>query len=67
MDAGVLDMLRNGVFDDFALVGDGIELDFLRFLHKLRDDDGKFLRHLCRHIQEAMQFLVVVADVHRRA
>ena len=61
---GILNMLRNGVFHNFALVGNGIELNLLGVLHELRHHDGVVLRHFCGHVEEAMQLLIVVADVH---
>ena len=58
-------MLRDGILDHLALVGNGVELDLFRLCHELRYHHGELLRHLCRHVQEAMQLLLIVTHVHR--
>ena len=65
MDTGILDVLGDGVLNDLALIGNGIELDLLRFGHELRNHYGELFRDLCGHIQETMQLFFVVADIHR--
>jgi hypothetical protein len=38
--AGVLDVLRDGVDDERAVVRDGVDVDLLRAVDELADDDG---------------------------
>ena len=61
----ILHVLRDGIFDDLALVGHGIKLNLLGLRHKLRHHHGELLRHLGSHVEEALQLLLVVAHVHR--
>ena len=58
-------MLRDSILDHLAFVGYGVELDLLRLCHELRYHHGELLRHLGSHVQEAVQFLLVVAHIHR--
>ena len=67
MHAGEFDVFRDGVFDHFAVVGHGVEFDFLGVLQELRHDDGIFLRHFRGQFQERVQLLGIVAYVHRGA
>ena len=62
--AGILYMLGNGIFHYFALIGHGIKLNLLCLLHKLAHNDGELFRHLCGHVQETVELLIVVAHVH---
>ena len=65
MHTGIFDMLRNGILDHLTLLGNGIELDLVGLGHELRDHHRIFLRNLAGHLEEALQFGIVVADVHR--
>ena len=67
VDAGEFDMFRNRVFDHFAVVRHGVEFDLLGVLQELRHDHRILFRHFGRQLQERLQFLGVVAYVHRRA
>ena len=60
-------MLGNSILDDFTFIGNGIELDFLGLGHELRYHYRELLRHLGSHVEETMQFLFIVADVHGSA
>ena len=53
MHAGELDMLADCIGDDLAMVGDGIHLDLLGMLDKLRHDHGVVLGHVGCELQEA--------------
>ena len=53
MDASELDMLADRIGDDFAMIGDGIHLDLLGMLDKLRHDHGVVLGHIGCELQEA--------------
>ena len=57
-------MFRDGIFHHLTLVGNGIKLNLLGILHELRHHYGEFLRHLGSHIQEAVQLLIIIANVH---
>jgi hypothetical protein len=39
MNTSVLNMLRDSVYEKFAFVSDGIDVDFLRVVDELGDDD----------------------------
>ena len=65
--AGKLDVLGDGVFDNLTILCHGVELDFLGVLQELRHDDGVFLGHLGGHLEELLQFVFIVADVHGRS
>ena len=64
MNTCILHVLRDGIFHNLTLVGNGVELYLLGVLHELADYHGIVLGDLGGHVQEAMQFIVVVADVH---
>ena len=64
---GILNVLRDGILDHLSLIGHGIELNLLRFGHELRYHHGELLRNLGSHIEETMQLLFIVADVHGSA
>ena len=65
VNTGILYVLRDGVLNHLTLVGYGVELYLLGLSHELRHHHGEFLGYLCSHIQEAMQFFLVIAYVHR--
>ena len=67
MYAGKLDVLRDGILDNLAVAGYGVELNLLGILEELGDDHGELLGHLGGLSKEAMHLLVVVAYVHRGA
>mmetsp|Transcript_52065 Transcript_52065/g.136855 ORF Transcript_52065/g.136855 Transcript_52065/m.136855 type:complete len:461 (-) Transcript_52065:504-1886(-) len=64
VDARVLDVLGDGVVDDVALLGDGIDLDLLGALDELRDDDGVVGRDVTRHLEELDQVSVGEDHLH---
>ena len=64
---GILYVLRDGVLDNLTLIGNGVELNLLGLGHELRDNYRELLRYLGSHVEEAMQLLVVIADVHGSA
>ena len=74
MDGGVsgvypceLDMLGDSIGDDFAVFCHGIHLHLLGVEHELRDDHGVFLADRSSQFEETLQFVLVGADIHRRA
>ncbi len=64
VDTGKLDVLRDGILHNLALLRHCVELHFVCLCHELAHDDGVFLAHLLCHPEEALQLLVGVADVH---
>ena len=65
--AGKLDVLADGVGNDFSLFCHGIHLHFLGVLDELAHHHGVLLADVGGQLEEAFQFLLVGADVHRRA
>ena len=59
MHAGKLDVLADGISDDFAVSCHCIHLHLLGVLHKLAYYHGMFLGHICRKLQETLQFVLV--------
>ena len=64
MHAGKLDVLGNGVGDDFAVLCHGVHLHLLGVLDELAHHHGVFLRYVGRQLEEALQLFLVGADVH---
>ena len=64
MNSCELDVLRDGILYNFALLGNSVKLNLLRILHELRNDNRIVLADLGGHIEEAVELLVAVADVH---
>ena len=64
MYSGILNVLRDGILYHFALVGNGIKLYLLCVLHKLRHHNREVLAHLGCHLEETLQFVKAVANVH---
>ena len=64
MDTCILDVLGDGILYHLALVGYGIELDFLGLCHELRYHHGELLGDLGGHVEETMQLFFIVAHVH---
>ena len=67
VDAGILDVLRNVVHDQLAVLRDGVHLNLLRALEVLGDHDRVLAVHGRRLRQVAAEVLGRVDDVHRRA
>ena len=65
MHSGILDMLRDGIFNHLTLIGYGVKLNLLGLLHKLRHHYGELLAHLSCHGEETLQLVVAMAYVHR--
>eukprot|EP00754_Rhynchopus_humris_P032218 Rhum_TRINITY_DN15387_c0_g1::Rhum_TRINITY_DN15387_c0_g1_i5::g.154554::m.154554 len=61
---GVLDVLRHGVVDDAAVLGDGVHLHLLRVLDELRQHNGVLAVHVGGLTQVVHQVRLVVRDVH---
>ena len=64
VNTSILYMLRDGIFHHLALVGNSVKLYLLGLGHELRNHYWELLRHLGSHREEAVQFLVVIANVH---
>ena len=64
MNSGILDMFGYGILYHFSLVGYGIKLYLLRVLHELRHHNREVLAHLGCHLEESLQFVEAVANVH---
>ncbi len=62
--AGVLNVFADGIFNHLALVGHSVELYLFGVLHELAHHNGEFLAHFGGHVEETVQLLVVVANVH---
>ena len=60
-------MLGDSIGDDFAVFCHGIHLHLLGVEHELRDDHGVFLADRSSQFEETLQFVLVGADIHRRA
>ena len=60
-----LDMLADGVGDDLAALGYGVNLDFLSVLDELAHHDGVLLRNIGSQLEEAVELFLVGADIHR--
>ena len=67
VDARKLNVLRDGVLVNLAVLGHGVELYLLGILHKLRNHNRILLRHFGGGVQEGAHLVLVVADVHCRA
>mmetsp|Transcript_7284 Transcript_7284/g.23990 ORF Transcript_7284/g.23990 Transcript_7284/m.23990 type:complete len:641 (-) Transcript_7284:2227-4149(-) len=67
VDAGVLNVLGDGVVEDGALARDSVHLDLLGALDELGDDYGVVGRHLARDGEEALQVRVGEDNLHRGA
>ena len=65
VNTGKLDVFRDSVFYHFTILRNGVEFDFLGVEHELRYHYREFLRYFLRHLQEFLQFVFVVANVHR--
>ena len=66
MDAGKLDMFRNGVLYDLAVLCHRVEFNLFGILQKFRHNYGVFFRYLSRDIQKFDHLLFCVADIHSR-
>ena len=64
MDAGVLDVLDDRRGHDLALVGHGVELDFLGVHDELRDDDRILGGYPGGPLEIALQVAFVENDAH---
>ena len=64
MNTGIFNVLRDSVGEDFAIVGDSVELDLLATHIELADDNRVLLRYFRRQAEEVTEFLLVVADIH---
>ena len=60
-----LDMLADGVGDDLAALGYGVDLDFLSMLDELAHHDGVLLGYISSQLEEAVELFLVGADIHR--
>ena len=67
VDARKLNVLRDCVLVNLAVLGHGVELYLLGILHKLRNHNRILLRHFGGGVQEGAHLVLVVADVHCRA
>ena len=67
VDAGILDVLRDVVHDQLAVLRDGVHLNLFRALEVLGDHDRVLAVHGRRLRQVAAEVLGRVDDVHRRA
>ena len=67
MDTGKLDVLGDGVGHDLAVAGHGVHLDFLGVLDKLRHHDGMVLADVGSQLEEALELIIVGADIHGSA
>ena len=67
VNAGKLDVFRYGVGDDFAVARHGIHFHLLSVLQEAAHHYGVLLRHVGCELQEAFQFFLVGAYVHRCA
>ena len=65
MYSGELNVFRNGVGNHLSPVGHGVEFDFFASLHEFTDDHRMLLGDFSGKRQEAPEFLLVVADIHR--
>ena len=54
-----LDMLADGVGDDLATLGYGVDLDFLSVLDELAHHDGVLLRNIGGQLEEAVELFLV--------
>ena len=59
MHASKLDMLRDGISHNLALVGHCIHFDFLGTLDEARDDHRMLLAHIGSHLEEAHQLVLI--------
>ena len=55
MDAGIFDVFGDGVGQDPAAVGDGVEFELLAALDERTDDHGMLGRDFDGHLQESME------------
>ena len=60
-----LDMLTDGVGYDFTALSYGVDLDLLSVLDELAYDHRVLLRHVGRELEEAIELLLIGADIHR--
>ena len=67
MDTSKLDVLGDGVGHDLAVAGHGVHLDLLGVLDKLRHHDGMVLADVGSQLEEALELIVVGADIHGSA
>ena len=66
MHTGKLDMLGDGISQDFTVTGHSVHLDLLGMFDELRHHHRMILRNVGGQLQETAQLLTVRADVHRR-
>mmetsp|Transcript_74452 Transcript_74452/g.205214 ORF Transcript_74452/g.205214 Transcript_74452/m.205214 type:complete len:251 (-) Transcript_74452:435-1187(-) len=67
VDARVLDVLRDGVHQQRAVLRDGVDIDLLAALDELAHDDGPVEGDVGGHAQVADQLFLRVGHIHRRA
>ena len=67
MYASILHVLRDGIFNDLAVLCHSVKLYLVGFCHELRDDNRIFFADLAGHLEEAFEFLIVLAYVHGRS
>ena len=54
-----LDVLRNGVGDDFTVFCNGVHFNLLGMLHEAGNNHRVFLRHVGSQFEEAFEFFLV--------
>ena len=64
MNSRILDVLRDGIYDDFAIACHGVHLHFLGMFDELAHDDRVFLGDIGCKSEEALEFFLVAAHVH---
>ena len=61
---GKLDVLADRIHQDLAMIGHGIHLHLLGMFDELADHHRMLLADIRRQLQEALQLLLVRADIH---
>ncbi|KAH8720481.1 hypothetical protein HC256_000873 [Beauveria bassiana] len=64
VDASLLDVLRDGVDDELAVGGDTVDVNLLRALDELGDDDGVVRRHVASRLELVLEVLLAADDGH---
>mmetsp|Transcript_39309 Transcript_39309/g.95113 ORF Transcript_39309/g.95113 Transcript_39309/m.95113 type:complete len:380 (+) Transcript_39309:651-1790(+) len=67
VDTGILQVLSNGVVEDFSLVGNGIEFDLLGILDELGNNNRLVSRDISSKCQEIGQLGLGSGDTHCRS
>ena len=65
MNTGELDVLGNGISYHLAILSHGIHLNLLGMLNKLADYHRMILAYVGSQLQEALQLVLVGANIHR--